>query len=144
MSAPTHVFAYVDEQGILARFDYQQVNAPWSSIGGHSLEYLQKLYPSMQIMTVEDFTAADNAQYTTPPVEITHKEFTDALYVLPPGDSRSSEGAASFKWIERLNHDITWIFARVDGRYFKMTNRIDMKHGDIVAACRELIKEIAE
>lgn len=141
MRLPTHVFAYTDERGILAAFDYQQVNAPWSSMGAHSLEDLQKLYPSMQLMTIEDFDAANNAQYTKPPVEITHKEFIDALYILPPLDYQVSNGASSFKWIERLNQDITWIFARVDERYFKLANRIDMKHGDIVAACQALIGE---
>lgn len=141
MNKPTHVFAYTSE-GKLIAYDLQ---APGNkrSLGGRTLAELQEREPSMQLMTIEDFDAANNAQYTTPPVEITHREFADALYMLPPDDSRTGEGTASFKWCERLTNGITWIFARVDGHYFKMTNRIDMKHGDIVAACRAMIKETA-
>lgn len=144
MNKPTHVFAYTNEQGLLVAFDHKAPGQEYSCMHSLTLEQLQQQkQPSMQLMTIEDFDAANNAQYTTPPVEITRDEFTDALYILWPEDFTNTGNTGSFKWSERLNPDITWIFVRVDGRYFKLANRTDMPHGDIVAACRKLIKETA-
>lgn len=106
-----------------------------SQYARETIEQIKARYPGAEVW---DFDAAiehkENA-LKSPPIEITLDQFIDALEVLPPRDwQRTSEGE-SFKMCEHTSGRITAIYAKVNGKYYTLSNVNTMPHADIMAAC---------
>ncbi|MEX0446588.1 hypothetical protein [Xenorhabdus sp. SGI246] len=71
----------------------------------------------------------------TAPQEITLLDYMDALAVLPPQDWQCDQrkGSESFKLAEMYFGNVTYIYAKVDGKYFKFRDLCTLSHVQIVS-----------
>lgn len=93
-------------------------------------------------MADDDYTTwhAEYVRKNTKPVtEVTESRFWDMLEVLPPCQWTGPGQTESFFVSERLWDNVVSWFARVDGRFYEMTDTDDKRHPQIIARVREYI-----
>lgn len=85
-------------------------------------------YPTAQRMSCDDAWKAADAvgleRYRKDVSEIGEERFMDALNVLPPVGWTTRQGVESFRISERIWGSITDIYARLDDRYFVLSDDI--------------------
>lgn len=106
--------------------------------GGRTLEEIRQEHPRAEIGDAEAVFRAQEDACRSPVRETTEEAFMDALEVLPPVGWVMGRNQ-SFKISERLFGSITSIYARVDGRFFKLEDSISTPHGFIVDRCRRFM-----
>lgn len=115
-----------------------------SIYSGETVQEMLKDLPAETIVASLDdvlpmVEAAQRKAFCFPPKEITEERFWDMLEVLPPHDWKRTADGESFKMCERTSGDITAIFAKVDGRYWEMSDSITMPHEFIIDKIRQTI-----
>lgn len=111
-------------------------------ISKETIEELWVRYPGVVVDTMDAAIARRNVAMTHSPTEITEEQFFSALHCLPPMGWVQKGNAESFKMSEFTSGAITGIYARVDDRYFTMSDVYTMKHEDIVSACAAVFPEL--
>ena len=117
---------------------YDQINPDTGAghYGGKTLEQVQAIYPTAQLMGGEEYDRHHDTYYTTDPVEIDEEAYTDALECLPPVAWKMTAESDSFKMSERLSGSITGFYARIGTRYFCFNADIRTPHDAVIEKCR--------
>jgi hypothetical protein len=117
---------------------YDQINPDTGAghYGGKTLEQVQAIYPTAQLMGGEEYDRHHDTYYTTDPVEIDEEAYTDALECLPPVAWKMTKDADSFKMSETTSGNITGIYARIGTRYFCFNADIRTPHAEALDKCR--------
>ncbi len=102
---------------------------------GKTFAELKTKYPELEVCDKEHFYDLARQAARTPPEVIPQKEFDDLLGCLPPEDFvKGARDTESFKLCEYYTLDVTIICARIGDQYFKLRDRADMSHEDILEA----------
>ena len=119
------------EAGVL--FSYAMWhNAEWVSRWGmQTLAVLQRLYPDMLLLPVEEALALANSKHRTTWVEITEERYIEQLESLMPMDWHRTTLGESFKSME-MTGDVTTIYARRNGRFYECHDLFTLSHQDIM------------
>lgn len=98
-----------------------------------TLEQLAERYPGVVIEDEDAFIAQQERVLSTTPEEITEAEYYSALFILPPLDWKGGNGGESFKWSEFVAGNVTTIFVKRQGRYWRFRGVATLPHAVIMA-----------
>lgn len=69
--------------------------------------------------------------------EIDFSKYMDALGVMYPHDWRGNKESESFKLAEMYIGEITYIYAKVENRFFRFRDKVTLQHEVIIKRIRE-------
>lgn len=118
-------------------------------VGGYSKRTLDQFKdecgPNVSIMEFDEgyalYQAAQEAKYIGPVKQITQERFEYLLECLPPVNWIRINGTESFKFMERLSGDITYIVARIGGGFYEFNDKISLSHDVIIAKINKAIAD---
>ena len=106
-------------------------------ISRESIEQISERYPGAYLDTLSGAIERRNKAMTSAPKKITREQFIAALECLPPMGWTSRGYTESFKMSEFTCGNITSIYARIDERYYHMSDVFTLKHEEIIAMVDE-------
>jgi len=136
MSQPSHVFYVPSTRAAIHTAIDAAVLRDGQTVGLYSHQTQDELarnYPGVMLGTVEEYEAQLVQAVRTESVEITRRQYLEALEVLPPLDWEGSRGNESFKLSEFHTGNITSIYARRGHRYFTFRDVATLSHQEIMS-----------
>ena len=103
-----------------------------SEFSQEPIELIQMRYPGAIVCSLDEAIANKENAFTTSPVEITKETFIDMLECLPPLGWERGLNSESFKMCEFTSGKITSIYARINKRYFHLSDVFNLKHEEIM------------
>ena len=100
--------------------------------GRKTFEQCQAEHADAVLIDADEAYARRDAGFIKPVSETTAERFDYALNVLPPGKWTGPGGRESFYVTERIVGNIVDWYARVDERYFTLTDRATLGHREVM------------
>jgi hypothetical protein len=107
-----------------------------SQIYQHSLAEIQARYPGALIGDFEEWWRRKEESFIAAPKVITEERYMEMLEVLPPMRWIQRDGSSTFMLSEMTCGRITMIFCYTAGQFFELSDRVTLKHEEIVTKCR--------
>jgi hypothetical protein len=111
-----------------------------SVIYGKTLEEIQETYPGARAyyfnVACDEIDEAEKREYCKPPEEISEERFHYFLEVVPPIKYKQTPDGCTFKVGELVSGAIATICAYVAGKYFVLTDDVNLTHEEILSRCQ--------
>lgn len=101
-------------------------------ISNEPIAQLALRYPGIMLGTLSSAIQQQEEAMKSPPEEISEEKFISMLECLPPVGWVSKGRTESFKISEFTCGQITAIYARIDDRYFRLSDLFLLKHDEII------------
>jgi hypothetical protein len=113
-----------------------------SEFSQEPIELIQMRYPGAIVCTLDEAIANKTKAFTKDPVEITKETFIDMLECLPPLGWERGMNSESFKMCEFTCGKITSIYARINKRYFQLSDVYTLKHVEIMKKIEDFLNSL--